>query len=84
MSEIVKLVPKPKTEAETISEQTPLEFLESFVADVKAGKTTPQHILIFYIDNDGKPVCWFKGVSISTQIAYGALLQQLGLEQWRS
>lgn len=72
----------PKQPPAAWLEETPLEYLEELVAQKKAGAPL-RGVLIFFIDDQGKPHIWRKGVGISEQISFGNLLIEMGLKEWR-
>lgn len=81
---LVATFPKEKIKAEPWS---PLECLEEFLRDVRDGKVQPQNVMIFYVEADDngrlRPHYWCQNVSNADQIAYGALIQHMGIEDWR-
>jgi hypothetical protein len=80
---IVKPFPKSPEKA-----WSAVECLEEFLADVKAGKVTPDKVMIFYTeplpDGNQMPHYWVQNVSVTERIAYGALIQRIGIEEWRN
>jgi hypothetical protein len=64
-----------------------IEFLEDFIISVREGRITPDSLLFFWMENKGNgqvlPRMWRHDVSISQQIAYGVLAQEMGIREWR-
>lgn len=83
MADLHVIKPKPKTDEEIVRGQSYLEFLESFVQEIRDGKIDPHDVMIFWIDPENRPHYWTKQVSVSLQIAYGALIQEMGIAEWR-
>lgn len=81
----LKLVPfRKETTEEHVQRQTHLEFLEEFVADVRSGKIQIKTTMIFYLDEQNVPHYWTKNCTIAEQIAFGALVSQQGLSEWKT
>lgn len=81
----LKVVPfREETNEEHVQRQTHLQFLEEFVEDVRAGKIQPKTTMIFYLDEKDVPHYWTKNCTIAEQIAFGALVSQQGLNEWKA
>ncbi len=60
----------------------PIEYLEDLVKEIKAGAPL-RGVLIFFLDDKGKPHIWRRGVAIPEQIAFGQLITEMALKEWR-
>lgn len=87
MSDAPKLsvVDFPKEKVQVV--WTPESCIQEFLDDVKAGRVVPNNVMIFYVEENKEgrlvPHYWLQNVSHSEQIAYGTLIQQMALEDWR-
>lgn len=81
---IVALPPKP----EPAAPWTPLELLTEFTEKVRDGRIVASNLMVFYVERepDGtlRPHYWVANVSTAEQIAYGELMKQMALDDWRN
>lgn len=61
----------------------PIDYLEDLCVRVRQDPESVRGVLIFFLDAVGKPTIWRAGCDLSQQIAFGALIQELGLAEWR-
>lgn len=73
---------------ETPAVWTGLQLLEEFVAAVKAAKTTPDKLMIFWLEAtpDGRllPRRWQSGCERADEIALCEMAKLLAMEDWKA
>lgn len=66
---------------------SPVELLEEFVAEIKAGKVKPDNLMVFFLESqpDGRqrPHVWSANVSRAEAIAFCQLETARSIEEWR-
>lgn len=82
----LKVVPIASKSSSSAS-WSPVQMLDEFVADVKAGKETPAKMMIFYLVDDGAggwtPRTWFANCSKVEEIALCELAKARAIDNWK-
>lgn len=85
---VVEKVTPISTKSKSGDSWTPLQLLESFVTDVKAGKTVPEKIMLHWMEANpngtSSPRRWQAGCSRSEEIAFCELAKLMAMEDWKA